>query len=59
MKHPYGYKDSNPKIDLFVYGQYHSSTNWAKTCKDAIEAFIAKNPQYDGAIVKASIDHRA
>lgn len=34
------YRDSNPKIDIFVRGKYECSTNWAKTCKEAKASFL-------------------
>lgn len=28
------------KIDLYFMGDYYASTNWSKTCKDAIQNLI-------------------
>jgi hypothetical protein len=42
MQNRAGYRDSNPKIDIFRDGlgkgefRYRSSTNWHRTCRDAI-----------------------
>ena len=38
------YNPSNPKIDIYLSGAYHTSTNWAKTNKEAIDNFKANYP---------------
>jgi hypothetical protein len=58
VKYPYEYRPNNPKIDIFVFDTYNCSTAWARTCKDAVEGFIARHPQFEGAKVVAKIDHR-
>ena len=35
-------KRDYPKIDIYVNCTYRCSTNWAKTCKEAVQRFIAK-----------------
>lgn len=35
----YGDKRNFKKIDIFINGKYECSTNWAKTCKEAIERY--------------------
>lgn len=43
MRMDYGDKRDYPKIDIYYMGQYQASTTWAKTCKEAIESWKAKN----------------
>ena len=38
------YNPSNPKIDLYLDGVYHASTNWAKTTKEAVINFKTNYP---------------
>ena len=52
------YKPSNPKIDLFVDGEYHSSTNWSKTNKDAIDTFKKAYPKLADKKITAMQDKR-
>lgn len=35
------------KIDIFVNGRYVCSTNQARTCREAVEKFMA-NPRWQG-----------
>ena len=34
-----GYKESNPKIDIYVDGKYKCSSNWYRTNKQAIAVY--------------------
>jgi len=52
------YKESNPKIDVYLNGEYQYSTNWCGTCKEAKQKFITNNPLVDPKQVKACIDHK-
>ena len=54
----YGYHPSNPKINIFVDRRYECSTNWAQTCKQAVEKFLEKRDRvlYEGRVT-AHIDH--
>jgi len=47
------YKETNKKIDIFVNGIYKCSTNWSKTCKEAKEKFLEKNPELKNEKVEA------
>lgn len=38
------YRESNPKIDVYADGVYQYSTNWSRTCKEAIQKFKDKKP---------------
>ena len=38
----YGDKRDYPKIDVYVNRSYRGSTTWCKTCKEAVERYIAK-----------------
>lgn len=38
----YGEKRDYRKIDIFLDGKYQCSTNWAKTCHEAIAIFSKK-----------------
>lgn len=40
----YGDKRDYPKIDVYVNGVYRGSTTWAKTCKEAKERCISRDP---------------
>jgi hypothetical protein len=43
-RHPsYGNKRDFPKIDIYVDGNYVATTTWARTAKEAVEQYIAKN----------------
>lgn len=54
-KHEIGYKDSNPKIDIYYKGSYVGSTNWYKTCRDAKEAYIFNKGIENRLLVKTVI----
>lgn len=55
---PPQYRDSNPKIDLYrADGSYVGSTNWHRTCREALAYMQDKNPE--AGAVKARIDHRS
>jgi hypothetical protein len=47
------YSEKNPKIDIYVKGVYQCSTNWSKTCKEAKDKYLSKNPQLKTELVKA------
>lgn len=49
------YSPNNPKIDLFVDGKYHSSTNWSPTVKHAVESFKEKFPEHSDKKIKGEI----
>lgn len=54
-RHPaYGNKRDYPKIDIFVDGNYVATTTWARTNKEAVEQYIAKNPGADARKVTAA-----
>lgn len=38
------YSHKNPKIDLFIDGEYRTSTNWSSTINHAIKSLKDKNP---------------
>lgn len=46
------------KIDIFVNGNYHSSTDWNKTCKAAKSRFLEKYPKVKPEVVKAFFDYQ-
>jgi|GEM_PF-4223706 len=46
------YKDSNPKVDIYVGGIYQGSTNWSRTCKEAKEKYVTNNPNVNPDTVK-------
>jgi hypothetical protein len=46
------YRQSNPKIDVYVSGVYQYSTNWSATCKEAKTKHLEKNPTIDEHKVK-------
>ena len=51
------YRDSNPKVDLYTAsGQYVGSTNWHRTCRDALAWFAANRPEK--GVAKACRDNR-
>jgi hypothetical protein len=52
------YSDSNPKIDIYLKGVYQYSTNWSKTCKEAKQKFLDRNPNAMEKDVKCKIDKR-
>lgn len=37
----YGDKRDYPKIDIYVHGKYACSTTWARTCKEAVDRYMA------------------
>ena len=49
------YSPSNPKVDLYVDGKYHSSTNWSKTVKHAVQTFKEKFPEHAEKKISGSI----
>lgn len=50
----YGDKRDYKKIDIYVNGKYDGSTNWAKTCKEAIEKYKKTNPDAKNVTAKFS-----
>lgn len=56
----YGYRDTNRKIDLYrvhrngrgriVRTEYICSTNWSRTCREAVERFIASGDNVAGLL---------
>ena len=48
----YGDKRDYPKIEIFVGGEYRATTSWAKSCKEAKEKFLEKNPTISPSEVK-------
>jgi hypothetical protein len=38
------YSEKNPKIDIYIDGKYFASTNFSKTCREAVEKIISKYP---------------
>ena len=44
------YDPLNPKIDLFVDGRYVCSTNWSRTCRDAVASYMSRNPDVRGKV---------
>lgn len=49
------FRESNPKIDVYVGGVYKGSTNWSRTCKEAKKKYLDKNPTVNPDIVKCKI----
>lgn len=49
---PYGYHESNPKIDLHhkETGEYIASTNYASSVKQAVEKYEEKFPEKKGQV---------
>jgi hypothetical protein len=43
-------KTNNPKIDIYVNGNYRASTTWAKTCTQAVERFKNAYPDEEGKV---------
>jgi hypothetical protein len=50
-KAAYGDKRDHKKIEIFVDGNYVSTTTWASTCAEAKEQYLAKNPEVDATSV--------
>jgi hypothetical protein len=48
----HGDKRDYPKIEIFVGGKYRATTTWAKSCKEAKEKFLEKNPDISPSEVK-------
>ena len=44
------YSESNPKVDLYVDGEYKSSTNWSSNSAAAIAAMEKKHPDVKGRV---------
>jgi hypothetical protein len=40
----YGDKRDYPKIDIYVDGNYRTSTTWSRTCREAVAVFKQINP---------------
>lgn len=53
--YPEGNPDRNPKIDIYVNGEYVATTRWAKTAKSAKERYLAKYPELSPEAVKTKI----
>lgn len=53
--YPEGNPDRNPKIDIYVNGEYVATTKWAKTAKSAKERYLAKYPELSPESVKTRI----
>ena len=51
---PHGYDDRNPKIDIFAGGKYVASTNWSKTCKQAVAYYCKTHPDAVGVTAELS-----
>ena len=49
----YGDKRDYPKIELIYAGKYVGTTTWSKTCREAREQYIKRNPHLDPSKVKA------
>ena len=49
----YGDKRDFPKIELVYNGKYVGTTTWSKTCREAREKYIERNPTCDSSKVKA------
>lgn len=54
----YGYNPKNPKIDIYVNGEYKSSTNWSPTLKLAKEKYLEKNKEVKPETVTTKIYKR-
>lgn len=53
--YPDGNPDTNPKIDIFVNGEYVATTKWSKTAKSAKESYLKKYPELTPEMVKTRI----
>lgn len=54
----YNYSTGGYKIDVFISGKYHCSTDWHKTCKAAKESVIKTTPDTDPKNIKAFFDYK-
>lgn len=52
------YKQSNPKIDIYVAGVYQCSTNWHTTCSDAKIKYAKQHPEIDPTKIKCKISKK-
>ena len=49
------YSEKNPKIDIYEDGQYRCSTNWAKTCREAVEKYLRRVPATTGKVTARKV----
>lgn len=59
LRPDYGNKRDYRKIDIFHHGVYLCSTTWAKTCKEAKDHWLDKNPLIDPKTIVARYSAKA